>query len=78
MVPIRIDENSLDKSLKEVFELPEGSIFCVSPEYFEKFIELIPDDKYFKFSKINEGTPEYVRYGSDSYKVLKNKKTYCF
>lgn len=74
MRPIRIDENSTDNALKEVFEMQSGEVFGVAEEFLEHFMREIPRDRYFKFSPIKEGTAEYNRYGSNCYKVICNEK----
>ena len=76
MGPIRIDENSTDNSLKEVFEMKQGEVFGVSPEFLSRFISLIPRDRFFKFSPIVEGSPDYKKYGGNYYKVICNEKVY--
>lgn len=78
MGPIRIDENSMDSSIKEVFEMQPGSVFGVAPEFFQNFIKIIPKDKFFKFTPISENSSDFSKYGSNCYRVLCNKKLICF
>ena len=77
MGPIRIDENSTESNINEVFELEPGSVFGISPEFFEQFMHLIPRGRFFLFTSISENSPDFPKYGSNSYKVLINKKTVC-
>lgn len=72
MGPIRIDENSTNGNLKEVFAMQPGEVFSVAPEFLERFVANIPEDKYFKFTPISENTAEYKKYGADCYKVVAN------
>lgn len=74
MRPIRIDENSTNSSLNEVFEMQAGEVFGVAPEFFDRFLANIPKDRFFKFSAITEDSLEYKKYGSNCYKVLCNEK----
>ena len=74
MSAIRIDENSLQSRVDEVLDLKVGSVFSLDPSFYWKFIDMIPDDKSFKFSPVVEGTSEYKTYGKECYKVTVNEK----
>ena len=74
MGPVRIDENSTNSTLNEVFEMQAGEVFGVAPEFFQKFIANIPDDRFFKFTPITENSADYKKYGSNCYRVLCNEK----
>lgn len=74
MGPIRIDENSTNSTLNEVFEMQAGEVFGIAPEFIQRFIASIPNDRFFKFTPITENSAEYKKYGSNCYKVLCNKK----
>lgn len=78
MGPIRLDENSTNSSMKEVYSMQPGEVFSVAPEFLEKFIANIPEDKYFKFTPITDGTSDYKKYGADHYKVVANEDTINF
>ena len=78
MRPIRIDENSTTSALNTVFGMQPDEVFSVAPEFLEQFIANIPEDRYFKFRLICEGSTDYKKYGSDCYKVVVNVKTINF
>lgn len=72
---IRIDENSTESSINEIFELSEGSVFAISKDFVDTFKKYIPEGILFTFNPILKGTSDYERYGSDCYKIIDNKKT---
>lgn len=78
MGPIRLDENSTNSSMNEVYAMKPGEVFAVAPEFLEKFVMNIPDNKYFKFTPIVDGTAEFKKYGKDHYKVVANEETISF
>ena len=78
MGPIRLDEHSTNSSMNEVYSMQPGEVFSVAPEFMDKFIANIPEDKYFKFAPIVDGSAEFKKYGENHFKVLVNEKTFNF
>lgn len=76
MSAIRLDENSLKSRVDEVLDLKVGSVFYLDPSFYWKFIDMIPNDKNFRFLPIVEGTSEYKIYGKECYKVITNEKNF--
>lgn len=78
MGPIRIDENSTSSNFKEVFGLQEGEVFGVSPDFFSEFVRCIPKDRFFKFVAIEKGSTDFIKYGSNCYRVICNAELITF